>query len=453
MKIKYKKCGILAAALLSATLLFGTALGASAAQTVTVTYKTPFFRDVVKTTEEGGIPDEVFLPEVYGDITPGHSFYAPDLSVVWYKDAAYAEPYGFGEPLTADTTLYGKLEDGGERYFRSNGFGWDVQFGKVYAGDPINDNYITTDSYTNPSYVDEETGVTSFSLNGAKYAAYGRGLDVSKPFTVDFDYTNVTADGLTAWFEYSLFPSLTLAQAAGLNTWGNKGAASVLMFNHGNGGAPQAFTVGSAVAGATSTTVTEYPNAGADFKAMFANGNTETKISLTANITDMGTTFTSAAGTVVATSPAKRADFPTGYAYFSIATNGSPVMSVGVDVAVKQESGALTAKADAGATIGELTVKGTMVTLPITVKEGYELKSVTFKDAEVAAVRLRGQENLYALDLPVWGKDGEISVVTASTKSQSSGCKGSLVASSVALAAAATGVALIFALKKSGLEK
>ena len=89
--------------------------------------------------------------------------------------------------------------------------------------------------------------------------------------------------------------------------------------------------------GYNSTSVTEYPDGGTAFRSMFENGNTS--ISLTAEIGESGTTFTDANGAVVATSPATRADFPSGYAYISLASNGSPSQRIDFDVQIRQEAG------------------------------------------------------------------------------------------------------------------
>ena len=104
--------------------------------------------------------------------------------------------------------------------------------------------------------------------------------------------------------------------------------------------------------GYRSSTETSFTNNGADFKALFANGN---RVSLVTEITDEGTTFSSG-GKVVANSPAKRSDFPSGYAYISLASNGSPAQSIDFDVKVSQAAGNLTASADSHAKIGELKV-------------------------------------------------------------------------------------------------
>lgn len=243
---------------------------------------------------------------------PDHALVADGLSVTWYKDASYTQPYGFDEALSADLTLYGKIGES-SRNFLSNGFGWDVRSGKIYDGDAINDNYITSNEYTSPSFTDEETGAASFAFSGIKYSVYGRGLDVTKPFTVDLDFTNVVADNTTAWFLYSLFPALTLAQAAcrdrGPRT---RARAAWLCSIWATGGAPQPITKGMDLVGYRSSTETSFTNNGADFKALFANGN---RVSLVTEITDEGTTFSSG-GKVVANSPAKRTDFPSGYAYY-----------------------------------------------------------------------------------------------------------------------------------------
>ena len=269
---------------------------------------------------------------------------------------------------------------------------------------------------------------------------YGRGLDVTKPFTVDLDFTNVVADNTTAWFLYSLFPALTLAQAGVQGPWANAGAGSVVMFNLGNGGAPQPITKGMDLVGYRSSTETSFTNNGADFKALFANGN---RVSLVTEITDEGTTFSSG-GKVVANSPAKRSDFPSGYAYISLASNGSPAQSIDFDVKVSQAAGNLTASADSHAKIGELKVNEMAVTLSVTVDEGYEIESVTADGISVAFVKLYGKENEYALDVPVWGKDAELKVNTKKEGGEpaSSGC-GSNIGTGAGIAALS--VAALFA--------
>lgn len=424
MRNRHKASVVLVAVFLSAALLSGIpAVETLAEEEVKVTYKTPFFLDVESKIPSGSAADDIFFSDVRGKIDGTHTFDAAEVSVSWFADEACTQPYGFSEALTEDLVLYGKIKDTG-RYFRSNGFGWDVQEGKVYAGDATDNNYITTDEYISPSYTDETTGNASLSFNGAKYAVYGRGLDVTKPFTVNLNFTNISADNTgdsaVAWFEYSLFPSLTLAQAGGVNTWANAGAASVIMFNLGDGGTPISFLRGLQIAGAKSSSVTEYPNVGADFKALFENGNTE--ISLTVEITEEGTTFT-AGGKTVATSPAKQSDFSSGYAYISLATNGSANMGIEADVSVEQESGRITVSSDEGAETGEAVVSGMAVTLPITVKKGYELKSVQTGGEEITFVKLRGKEDVYAVDLPQWGRDVAVTVVTQkSAGEETSGC-------------------------------
>ena len=192
--------------------------------------------------------------------------------------------------------------------------------------------------------------------------------------------------------------------------------------------------------GYRSSTETSFTNNGADFKALFANGN---RVSLVTEITDEGTTFSSG-GKVVANSPAKRSDFPSGYAYISLASNGSPAQSIDFDVKVSQEAGNLTASADSHAKIGELKVNEMSVTLSVTVDEGYEIESVTADGISVAFVKLYGKENEYALDVPVWGKDAELKVNTKKEGGEpaSSGC-GSNIGTGAGIAALS--VAALFA--------
>jgi hypothetical protein len=349
---------------------------------------------------------------VRGKIDSSHVFSADGVSVAWYADEGYTTLYDFDEAVTSDLIIYGKVTDTG-RYVRSNGYGWDVQSGKVYAGDAVKNNYITTDYYISPTYTDVKTASASFSFSSTKYAVYTRGLDVTKPFTVtlDFDYAE-DADMSSAWFEYSVFPSLTLAQAAGSTTWGNTGAASVMMFNLGTQTLAGLTTGTTWVNAVSSTDLTANADA---FKSLFDGGNT--KIVLTAEITDTGTTFSSG-DTVVATSPASRSNFPTGYAYLNFGSYTGK--SFDVDISVSQESGALTATADSGATVGELSLSGMIVTLPIEVKSGYELQSIKVGDIDVAHTKVRGSENVYALDLPVWGQDAEIKITTKETETAGS---------------------------------
>ena len=441
MSMIRKAAATFAALALSAGLVFDSALWGAAASQVEVTYKVPFFQDIVKKVQADTVPEELFITDVRGEMfgMPDHALVADGLSVTWYKDPSYTQPYGFDEALSADLTLYGKIGES-SRNFLSNGFGWDVRSGKIYDGDAINDNYITSNEYTSPSFTDEETGAASFAFSGIKYSVYGRGLDVTKPFTVDLDFTNVVADNTTAWFLYSLFPALTLAQAGVQGPWANAGAGSVVMFNLGNGGAPQPITKGMDLVGYRSSTETSFTNNGADFKALFANGN---RVSLVTEITDEGTTFSSG-GKVVANSPAKRSDFPSGYAYISLASNGSPAQSIDFDVKVSQEAGNLTASADSHAKIGELKVNEMAVTLSVTVDEGYEIESVTADGISVAFVKLYGKENEYALDVPVWGKDAELKVNTKKEGGEpaSSGC-GSNIGTGAGIAALS--VAALFA--------
>lgn len=424
----------------------GAALPAAAAGDYTVTYKVPFFADIERSVAQNSAAVPLDITAVRGEMygLPDHAFVPDGLEVVWYTDEAYTQEYGFDVAVTEDLTLYGKIVENSQN-FRSNGFGWDVRSGKVYAGDIINDNYITSNEYTCPSYTDEATGEASFLYDGIHYSVYGRGLDVTKPFTVELDFTNVVPDGSTAWFLYSLFPALTLAQAGVQGPWANAGAASVVMFNLGDGGAPQTITEGMSIVNYTSTTVTEYPDGGTAFRSMFENGNTS--ISLTAEIGESGTTFTDANGAVVATSPATRADFPSGYAYISLASNGSPSQRIDFDVQIRQEAGDITVSGE-HVTLGELSVNEMAVTLPIAAEEGYELTSVTVNGKAATFVELYSEKGTYAIDITEWGTDAKISVVAhAPSPDAESGCGSALSAGAAGGSAAALLVSLAFALK------
>lgn len=424
----------------------GAALPAAAAGDYTVTYKVPFFADIERSVAQNSAAVPLDITAVRGEMygLPDHAFVPDGLEVVWYTDEAYTQEYGFDVAVTEDLTLYGKIVENSQN-FRSNGFGWDVRSGKVYAGDIINDNYITSNEYTCPSYTDEATGEASFLYDGIHYSVYGRGLDVTKPFTVELDFTNVVPDGSTAWFLYSLFPALTLAQAGVQGPWANAGAAGVVMFNLGDGGAPQTITEGMSIVNYTSTTVTEYPDGGTAFRAMFENGNTS--ISLTAEIGENGTTFTDAEGTLVATSPATRADFPSGYAYISLASNGSPSQRIDFDVQIRQEPGNITVSGE-HVTLGDLSVNEMAVTLPITVEEGYELTSVTVNGKSATFVELYSEKGTYAIDVTEWGMDAQISVVAQAPASEDSGgCSGAVSVAGAGGGAAVLLISLAFALK------
>lgn len=422
--IAKKTAAVLAAAVLAAAAVLSPVTAAAASATYTVTYKTPFFSDVTKKVGEYSAPEEITITEVHGELygESGHDFVADGLEVIWYADEDYTEAYGFDEALTDDLTLYGKITET-SRNFKSNGYGYDVRSGKIYAGDAIDDNYFTTDSYTSPSYTDPDTGGASFLFDGIQYAVYGRGLDVTKPFTVTFDFTDIEADESgstpTLWFLYSLFPALALAQGGACGPWANAGACSVMMFNVGDEGTPQTITSGMSLVNYTSTSVTEYESASA-FKALFADGNTE--VSFTCEITDEGTTFSSG-GSVVATSPATRNDFPSGYAYMSFASNGSGDHSLSFDVEIEQEAADFTAAGDENAVLGDLSVSGMAVTLPISCADGYSIESVTANGEEISYVSVYGSEGVYALDIEKWGVETEIYVTTAAEgEEKSSGC-------------------------------
>ena len=396
----------------------------------TVTYKVPFFADIQRSVAQYSAAVPLDITDVRGEMygMPGHAFVPDGLEIAWYTDEAYTREYGFDVAVTEDITLYGKIVESSQN-FRSNGFGWDVRSGRIFAGNIIDDNYITSNEYTGPSYTDEATGEASFVYEGIHYSVYGRGLDVTKPFTVELDFTNVVPDGNTAWFLYSLFPALTLAQGGLQGPWANAGAGSVVMFNLGDGGAPQTIAEGMNLVGYNSTSVTEYPDGGTAFRSMFENGNTS--ISLTAEIGESGTTFTDANGAVVATSPATRADFPSGYAYISLASNGSPSQRIDFDVQM-----------------GDLSVNEMAVTLPITVEEGYELTSVTVNGKSATFVELYSEKGTYAIDVTEWGVDAQISVVAQAPASEDSGgCSGAVSAAGAGGGAAVLLISLAFALK------
>ncbi len=455
MKKLWKACGALASLALAGTLMIGSVPSVFAASgDITVTYKVPFFADIERSVPQYSAAEQIDITAVRGEMygMPGHAFVPDGLEVIWYADEAYTSEYGFDEALTEDITLYGKITESA-RNFRSNGFGWDVRSGRIYAGDIIEDNYITSNEYTSPSYTDEATGEAAFAYDGIHYSVYGRGLDITKPFTVELDFTNVLPDGNTAWFLYSLFPALTLAQAGLQGPWANAGAGSVVMFNLGNGGAPQVIQEGMQIVNYPSTTVTEYPGDGTAFQSMFADGNMT--ISLTAEIGEDGTTFTSADGTVVATSPATRADFPSGYAYISLASNGSPNQRIDFDVQVSQSGGEFTVAGE-HVTLGELTVNEMAVTLPISVEDGYELTSVTVNGKEATYVELYSQKGVYAIDVAEWGKDAEIRVVASVPEEEnaaSGGCSSTLSAGAgiagAGILAAAAAAAVLYRKSKS----
>ena len=438
---------------LACVLTFGAAFTASAASgDFTVTYKVPFFADIERSVGQYSAAEPLDITAVRGEMygMPGHAFVPDGLEVVWYTDAAYTDEYGFDVAVTEDLTLYGKIVETSQN-FRSNGFGWDVQSGRVYAGDIVNDNYITSNEYTSPTFTDESTGAATFSYDGIHYSVYGRGLDVTKPFTVELDFNSVVPVGSTAWFLVSLFPALTLAQAGVQGPWANAGAGSVVMFNLGDGGAPQTIAEGMTIVDYPSTTSIEYADGGAPFRAMFEGGNTS--ISLTAEIGESGTTFTSADGTLLATSPATRADFPSGYAYISLASNGSPSQYIGFDVQVRQQAGQFTVTGE-HVTLGELSVNEMAVTLPITVEEGYRLTSVTVGGKPATFVELFTQKGTYAIDVSEWGADAQIAVVAtlpAEEGEDGRGC-GSLLAAGTGAAgigAAALAAAVLVLVRKS----
>ena len=49
------------------------------------------------------MPEELFITDVRGEMfgMPDHALVADGLSVTWYKDASYTQPYGFDEALSA----------------------------------------------------------------------------------------------------------------------------------------------------------------------------------------------------------------------------------------------------------------------------------------------------------------------------------------------------------------
>ena len=149
----------------------GAALPAAAAGDYTVTYKVPFFADIERSVAQNSAAVPLDITAVRGEMygLPNHAFVPDGLEVVWYTDEAYTQEYGFDVAVTEDLTLYGKIVENSQN-FRSNGFGWDVRSGKVYAGDIINDNYITSNEYTCPSYTDEAAGEASFLYDGIHYS-------------------------------------------------------------------------------------------------------------------------------------------------------------------------------------------------------------------------------------------------------------------------------------------
>lgn len=423
--MRKRLAGIAAAAAVGICACFGFGAPVSAETGVKVTYHTPFFKDVVREVAEYSAPENLTIGEIceamYG--FPEHKLSTDGIAVEWYADASYTTKYGFDEAVTSSMTLYGKVVET-ETYTVKNGTGWDLQNGRTYAGDPIRDNYITSNEYLSPSYADPATGDASFFFEGIKYGVYARGLSVSSPFEVTFDFTNIQPDGQTCWFGFSLFPALTLAQFSVQTPWANAGAASSMVFNLGTDPVGiQPMNAGSSVMGRESTTQTDWAEGGAVLQSLLSEGKTE--LPLTVEIGESGTTFR-AGEKVVATSPAKRSDFPSGYAYLHFATNGSQALKLGVDVSVRQTSGTFTGAGDAHARISDIEVNGMSVTAKIELDEGYELAEVRANGVPAKAVKLYNEENRYALDLAGW-QTGDVTLSVSSKKeggAESGGCGG-----------------------------
>lgn len=396
-----------------------TGAPARASSGVSVTYRVPFFKDVVREVAEYSAPENLSIGEIcsamYG--FPDHRLATDGLTVEWYADAAFQTPYGFDEALSEPLTLYGKVTES-ETYAVRNGYGWDLQSGRTYAGDPIRDNYITSNEYAAPSYTDPETGDASFRFEGIQYGVYARGLDVSVPFDVTFDFTDIRPDNGTCWFEFSLFPALTLAQFGAQVPWANFGAASCMMFNLGSDpvGQIQPIQAGGSAVNLESTTQTDWAENGAVLQSLLSQS---TELALTVEIGEEGTVFRSG-GQTVATSPAKRADFPSGYAYLSFASNGSPSAQLGVDISIRQSTGSATAQGDAHVSVSDVRTQGMAVTAKIVLEEGYELTGVTVNGTAAKAVRLYGEEDRYAIDLANW-QTGSVEIAVTSGREGGTG--------------------------------
>lgn len=392
-----------------------------------VTYKVPFMQDVV--SDLNGIPEELSVSNIRGNLYGTNKpLVSDELDIKWYADSAYTTEYGFNQGESSDVTLYGKIVEK-YRNFQYNGWGWEVRSGRIPTGDPIDNNYITNDSYVAPAFTDSATGNASFDFNGSVYSVYGRALRADKPFEINLNFNNVTPDGSTAWFLCSLFPSLTLAQTAMQAPWGNAGSGTVLMFNLANGGAPQTFGLGTPVAGVISTAVTEYPDGGNAFKSLFEGENTN--ITLTVEIGETGTEIKSG-DKVVATSAAKRSDYPDGNVFLHFASVGSSKSAIGFDAGIRQTAGNITVGGTAVA--GNLSVNGMSVKLPIDVQSGSNVK-VTANGKEITFVKVYGEDGVYAIDIPDWGRDVSLDVSYAGTHSSSKeeGCKGASCGGSIAL--------------------
>ena len=85
MSMIRKAAATFAALALSAGLVFGSALWGAAASQVEVTYKVPFFQDIVKKVQADTVPEELFITDVRGEMfgMPDHALVADGLSVVY----------------------------------------------------------------------------------------------------------------------------------------------------------------------------------------------------------------------------------------------------------------------------------------------------------------------------------------------------------------------------------
>ncbi len=412
---------------------------AKAAGEYTVTYRVAGFSPVTRTVHAGSAAEELLVSDLHRGL-PGRAFGEGEME--WFADADYKTVYTFEDAVTEDTTLYGRVRDV-YRVFRSDGYGWDVASGKVYAGDPVDDKYVTTDVYVSPTYTDPETGDASFTLNPVNYAVYGRGFSVGKPFTVTVTLSERPEEG-AGWLTVGLYPSLTLAQAGAESSWASVGATAALMTDVVSGNV-QPFVIGSSVAGHTCATETVGTVAKPFEESLTGEGNS---FSFTCEITDEGTLFSREDGTVIARSPAAKKDYAAGKVWLSFASNNA---TLGFTVSLRGEAGKISVLPAEGVTAGEVSVNGMAVTLPVTVEGNGKIGSVKANGTEIALIPVYGKEGVYAVDLTEWGTDVTLEILPVQEEpAKRKGCKSAAELPAVAGVCLSAAIAVGLKRKKRG---
>jgi uncharacterized repeat protein (TIGR02543 family) len=403
---------------------------------IVLTYKVKHLSDTQREIVLGGKAQKYTFAEIYGKDDPQPKYNVDSLRIVWYGDAEMTEAFNFDTEITADTNIYGRIEET-KQYKQANAYGWDEP-------DSLRDDsgleFLSSAAYMYPIDMSENGSATYSLTRPTATAVYSRGLDVSKPFYINLDIIDATAGG--NWFVMGLYDRLTLAQLSYTGSYIPGGGAVVgLGFNSKTGA-----VLGGALTNWNIADV--YALAGGDASVHMAVYIAE----------NAGDSVIKIGDTVVSSLHVSRADFDGGYAYFTFGT----FYQCMVDALVYQDMD-ITADDHAHAAVSA-EQNAAAVFITVDAYDGYELNGI-FVDGK--AVRYEEYGDGYILFIEQYGDiavtldmrqiaddGGSSSAKPSETPEDVSGCEGCGGVAVTGSAAGLTGALLVLCLlfrRKAGI--